>query len=291
MAQIRYRVAWFQYHILLGVTALRGTLSMPPRAPGQPTVASTSISPWYGKLRSRTVQPNPTEKNLSEQVRFCQPKRKRRPVRTPPTRCLEKPVAELLQEPLTTARKSRILRLAHTCNSAIKQQLLDLLQGAHPPTPTPPPRPVLLLEHCTEVTVLVRDFQKTAAQSMEQRHLVTHWGARMNTYLHYALKQRAQALGQATKIYQAAATGVYQRWQQRHVNALFTAKGEIFIGKATMVHHHITHALFSTYHTRALRSHRHASMAAICSHATFLLGRHWQQIFDTYQQEQRQIQH
>ena len=187
MAQIQYRVAWFQYHILLGVTALRGTLSMPPRAPGQPAVASTSISPWFGKLRSRTVQPNPTEKNLSEQVRFCQPKRKRRPVRTPPTRCPEKQVAELLQEPLTTARKSRVLRLAHTCNSAIKQQLLDLLQGANPPIPTPPPpRPVLLLEHCTEVAVLVRDFQKAAAQSMERRHLVTHWGARMNTYLHYA---------------------------------------------------------------------------------------------------------
>ena len=135
MAQIRYRVAWFQYHILLGVTALRGTLPMPPRAPGQPTVASTSISPWYGKLRGWTIQPNPTEKNLSEQVRFCQAKRKRRPVRTPHTRCPEKQAAELL----TTARKSRVLRLAHMCSSTIKQQLLDLLQGADPPIPTPPP--------------------------------------------------------------------------------------------------------------------------------------------------------
>ena len=285
MAQIRYRVAWFQYHILLGVTALQA------RAPGQPTVASTSISPWYGKLRSRTVQPNPTEKNLSEQVRFCQLKRKRRPVRTPLTRCPEKQVAELLQEPLTTARKSRILLLAHTCNTTIKQQLLDLLQGADPPSLyAPPPRPVLLLEHCTEVAVLVRDFQKTATQSMERRHLITHLGARMNTYLHYALKQRAQALGQATKIYLAAAKAVYQRWQQHHANALSTTKGEIFIGQATMVHHHITHALYSTYHAQALRSHKHASMAAICSHATFLLGRHRQQIFDAYQTERRQIQ-
>ena len=272
MAQIRYRVAWFQYHILLGVTALRGTLPMPPRAPGRPIAASTSISPWYGKLRGRTIQPNPTEKNLSEQVRFCQAKRKRRPVRTPQTRCPAKQAVELLQVPLTTARKSRILRPVHMCDSTVKQQLLDFLQEADPPPPTGPPRPVLLLEHCTEVAIMVRDFQWAAAQSMERRHLVTHWGACLNTYLQYVLRQRTQAMGQATKIYLAAAWNVCQRWQQHHAHALFTVKDAIFIGQAKVVHHSITHTLFSTCHARALRSHRHTSMAAICSHATFLLG-------------------
>ena len=67
-ANTRYRVAWFQYHVLLGVTTLRSTLPMPPRIPGQPIPTPTSFSPWYGKLRGRVTQPNPTEKNLSEQV-------------------------------------------------------------------------------------------------------------------------------------------------------------------------------------------------------------------------------
>ena len=75
----RYRVAWFQYHMLL-VTALRNKLPMPPRVPGQMIPASTSVSPWYGKLRGWTI---PTEKNLGEQVHYCQVKRKQRPTRVP----------------------------------------------------------------------------------------------------------------------------------------------------------------------------------------------------------------
>ena len=112
----------------------------------------------------------------------------------------------------------------------------------------------------------------------------------MNTYLQYALRQRTQAMGQATKIYLAVAWSMYQQWQQHHAHALFTAKEAIFIGQATVVHHDIAQTLFSAYHTRALRSHRHTSMAAVCSHAIFLLGRHWQRIFDAYQKERRRIQ-
>ena len=67
------------------------------------------------------------------------------------------------------------------------------------------------------------------------------------------------------------------------MHATFTVKEHIFLGQATAAHHRATHTLFSAY--------RHASMAAICSHATFLLGRHWQQIFDAYQREQHRVQH
>ena len=114
---------------------------MPPRAPGQLIPASTSISPWYGKLRGRVIQPNPTEKNLSEQVRFRQAKRKRRPVHTPQTKCPTKQAAELLKVPLTIARKSRILRLVHVCDPAVKLQVLDHSRGADPPPSIPPPPP------------------------------------------------------------------------------------------------------------------------------------------------------
>ena len=155
-ANICYQVAWFQYHVLLGVTALRGTLPMPPRVPGQLIPTSTSISPWYGKLRGWVIQPNPSEKNLSEQLRYRQAKRKRQPVHTPQTKCSTKHANELLKVPFTMANKARILRLAQVCNPAIKLQLLDHLREADPPPSTEPPRPVLLLEHCTEVAIMMR---------------------------------------------------------------------------------------------------------------------------------------
>ena len=144
--------------MLLGVTALRGALPMPPRIPGQPTPASTSVSPWYGKLRGRATQPNPTEKNLSEQVRYRRAKRKRQPARTPQTKNPTKQGTELLMVPLTTATKARILRLALRCDPEIKLQLLDRPCEADQPLSMEPPRPVLLLEHCTGVATMMRNY-------------------------------------------------------------------------------------------------------------------------------------
>ena len=62
-------IGWHGSSTLLGVTALRSALPMPPRIPGQLIPTSTSVSPWHGKLRGWVIQPNPTEKNLSEQVK------------------------------------------------------------------------------------------------------------------------------------------------------------------------------------------------------------------------------
>ena len=169
---IRYQVPWFQ-HMLPGVTALRSTLPMPPHVPGQPTPASTSVSPWYGKLRGRVTQPNPIEKNLSEQVRYRQGKRKQRSARTPQTKDPTKQVTELLMVPLTTAAKACILRLALRCDSGIKLQLLDRLYEADKQVPMDPPRPVLLLEHCMGLATMMRTYQLTAARLLEQRHLIT----------------------------------------------------------------------------------------------------------------------
>ena len=237
-----------------------------------PIPASTSISPWHGKLRGRVIQPNSTEKNLSKQVGFRLAKRKRRPVHTSQTKCPTKQANELLKVPLTTASKSRILRLVQVCNPAVKLLLLDHWRAADQPPSTGPPRPVLLLEPWAEVAIMVRNFQLAAARSLERRHLITHRGAQLNTYLQYALGQRDHAMGRATKMYLAAAWKVCQGWQQHHAHAVFTAKEEIFMGHAAVAHHRTAHTLFSAYHARTMRAHRHASMAAICSHATFLLG-------------------
>ena len=138
---------------------------------------------------------------------------------------------------------------------------------------------------------MMRNYQLAATQSLERRHFTTHWGARPSTYLHYVLGQRDRAMGRATHTYLAVVRTVCQGWQQYHTHAMFTVKEQIFMGQATAAHHRTTHTLFSAYHARMLRTYRHASMAAICSHATFLLGRHWQQIFDAYQREQHRVQH
>ena len=195
--------------MLLGVTALRSALPMPPRIPGQLTPASTSVSPWYGKLRGRVTQPNSTEKNLSEQVRYRQAKRKRRPTRTPQTKDPTKEATELLTVPLTTATKAHILRMAPRCDPGIKLQLLDRLCEADKPLSMEPPQPVLLLEHSTGVATMMRNYQLVAARLPEQRHFITHWGARVSTYLHYVLRQHDWATGRATQIYLEAARTVY----------------------------------------------------------------------------------
>ena len=199
-------------------------------------------------------------------------------------------MTELLTVPLTIAAKARILRLALRCDSGIKLQLLDRLYEADKPVPMDPPRPVLLLEHCTGLATMMRTYQLTAARLLEQRHLIIHWGARLSMYLRYVSRQHDQATGRATHIYLAVARTVYQGWQQHHAHAMFTIKDQIFMGQATATHHHVTHALHSACHARMLRTYKHACMGAISSHATFLLGRHWQQIFIEYQREKRRLQ-
>ena len=66
---LRERVACHQYHLLLSVMSLRGELPMPPRCTDS-SVPTASISAWFGSLRHRKPQPNPTTRNLWEQVHF-----------------------------------------------------------------------------------------------------------------------------------------------------------------------------------------------------------------------------
>ena len=89
-------------------------------------------------------------------------------------------MAELLTVPLTATAKARILRLALRCDSGVKVPLLDRLYEADKPVPTYPPYPVLLLEHCTRLATMMRTYQLAAAHLLEQRHLITHWGARLS---------------------------------------------------------------------------------------------------------------
>ena len=83
----------------------------------------------------------------------------------------------MLTVPLNIATKARILRLALRCNPEIKLQLLGRLYEADKPLPMDPPRPVLLLEHCTGVATMMHTYQLAVARFLERRHLITHCGA------------------------------------------------------------------------------------------------------------------
>ena len=85
-------------------------------------------------------------------------------------------MTELLTVPLTTTTKARILCLAQRCDPGIKLQLLDRLCEADQPLSMEPPRPILLLEHCTGMATMMRNYQLAAACLLEQRHFITHWG-------------------------------------------------------------------------------------------------------------------
>ena len=62
---LRYRVAWHQYHMIHATTPPRQSLTMPPTAPG---TASTPI--WYMSLRRKAIQQHPTDDTLRTQVSY-----------------------------------------------------------------------------------------------------------------------------------------------------------------------------------------------------------------------------
>jgi hypothetical protein len=68
-SQLRERVAWHQYHMLLNTTVLRGILQMPPRdVLGNENSMQPLVPPWFRKLQPKVVTPNPTPSRLHAQV-------------------------------------------------------------------------------------------------------------------------------------------------------------------------------------------------------------------------------
>ena len=65
LRELRYRVAWHQYHMMHATTLLRQSLPMRPRIDGtRSNVDSRSTPIWYTKLRRRVVFLNPDDAML-----------------------------------------------------------------------------------------------------------------------------------------------------------------------------------------------------------------------------------
>ena len=111
---LRWRVAWHQYHMLLGVTNLRRELSMPPRnETDNPPPTHATETPWFSKLKARRVTPNPTTKNLKEQykVQYKVQRKKHKTAQTAPTHTHQQKAQALLARPLTHATKVETIKV------------------------------------------------------------------------------------------------------------------------------------------------------------------------------------
>ena len=67
---LRYRVAWHQYHMIHATTLLRQSLTMPPPAPGARRTATASTPVWYMLLRRKAIQQHPTDDTLCTHVNY-----------------------------------------------------------------------------------------------------------------------------------------------------------------------------------------------------------------------------
>ena len=107
------RVAYHQYHLLLSVTPLRGEVPMPPRCTDS-SVPATSISAWFGSLHRRKPQPNPTAKNLWEQVHFSPATHDSHPntptLKPVPTLLVTRRIKRLLTQTTTSRNRSKAIR-------------------------------------------------------------------------------------------------------------------------------------------------------------------------------------
>ena len=116
---LRWRVAWHQYHMLLGVTNFRCELSMPPRnETDDPPLTSTAETPWFSKLKARRVTLNPTTKNLKEQCQYKVQKKKRKTAQTAPAHTHQQQAWALLARPLTHATKVETIKVLTSMPSA-----------------------------------------------------------------------------------------------------------------------------------------------------------------------------
>jgi hypothetical protein len=109
---LRWRVAWHQYHMLLGVTHLRHELTMPPRVEADdPSPTQVIETPWFSKLKARRVTPNPTTKNLKEQCQYKVLKKKHKAATAAPAHTHQQKAQALLAKPLTHATKVEAIKV------------------------------------------------------------------------------------------------------------------------------------------------------------------------------------
>ena len=107
---LRYRVAWHQYHMIHATTLLRQSLTMPPNAPGTRKIATASTPIWYMLLRRKAILQHPKDDTLRTQVNY-KPKRRDKHAQGPKHECWNPATKahKLFQGPVTIDTASALL--------------------------------------------------------------------------------------------------------------------------------------------------------------------------------------
>ena len=61
--------------------------------------------------------------------------------------------------------------------------------------------PTLLLEHCTPLMRALDQWRRDVCPVLKQRHLLTHWGARLSSYIQRCHKRYEAACSSALQLY------------------------------------------------------------------------------------------
>ena len=289
---LRDRVAYHQYHLLLSVTSLHGELPMPPRCTDS-SVPTASISAWFGSLRCRKNQPNPTPKNLWEQVHFSPATSGSDPdTPTPkpaPTLLVTRRIKKLLTQTPTSQNRSKAVRYLTQHPGTPYTADLKAFASLHYVhsqacfTPTCPPHHALKFP-----ATAIADYKQFAHTLMRHRRWDMELGSR---FLQYAQYTEANLLQQ-----------FYNRMWRCYSNSrtsIATSRRRIITWRrqgTLLLDHYDT--LMQTCHTRkekfwlqSLRTLRHRSMQTLTHVATQLLRENWSAAEDLFRAAVATVHH
>ena len=99
-----------------------------------------------------------------------------------------------------TAHRSYKVHI-ETCQ---RNALVDYLEAPFHFPPAVTPTPTLLLEHCTPLMHALDQCRRDVCPTLKQRHLLTHWGARLSTYIRGCHKIYENASNATLRLYTQA---------------------------------------------------------------------------------------
>ena len=145
LLELRYRVAWHQYHMMHATTLLRQSLPMPPRTDGIRSNADSRSTPiWYTKLRRRVVSLNPDDTTLRAQVHY-KPREGGRSKRGPkrPRSSLDARASYMLQQPYSNNTACALLRLLSSLSPPLQARVHEYVSTPSTPSNLGPRGPPL----------------------------------------------------------------------------------------------------------------------------------------------------
>ena len=191
LRELRYRVAWHQYHMMHATTLLRQSLPMPPRTDGSRSNADNRSTPvWYTKLRRRVVSLNPDNTTLRAQVHY-KPREGGRNKRGP-KRPRSSP-SYILQQPYSNSTACTLLRLLSSLSPPLQARVHDYVSSPSTPSNLGPRRPplvhrglpgeIFLMRSVAQLHTLWRDIRRELHAHYRSYTLLIHMACKTTVWL------------------------------------------------------------------------------------------------------------